>query len=224
MEKPKLEEILASLLGCWPKLDADDERLALVLYRRLATGEPVSPEELERITSRSADDVRSVLGNWPGVYRDDRDRVVGFWGLALPAMKHRLHFSGRELHAWCAWDTLFLPEILGGPADVESVCPVSAAPIRLRVSPARIERASPTGIVMSFLTPEADRFRGNVITNFCHYIHFFRSGEEGSRWVTENPGTFLLSLGDAFELARLKNRAQFGEALAALREPAWDPR
>ena len=62
----------------------------------------------------------------------------------------------------------------------------------------------PDGVVVSFLSPER-RFDGNVITSFCHFVHFFASRQGGEQWVERHPGTFLLSLPDAIELARLSN-------------------
>jgi alkylmercury lyase len=61
--------------------------------------------------------------------------MIGFRGLALPAMPHRLQVDGRTLHAWCAWDTLFLPQLIGKPAGVESTCPTTEQTIRLTVTP-----------------------------------------------------------------------------------------
>ena len=49
----------------------------------------------------------------------------------------------------------------------------------------------------------------DVIQTFCHFVHFFTSGEAGESWTAEHPGTFLLSLEDAFELGRLVNARNF---------------
>src|SRR5712692_6167716 len=46
--------------------------------------------------------------------------------------------------------------------------------------------------------------------NFCHYIHFFRSRKDGEAWIAKTPGTFILSLDEATDLARRKNQLQFG--------------
>ena len=42
-------------------------------------------------------------------------------------MSHRFEVAGRTLYTWCAWDSLFLPQILGQEAEVESTCPLTAA-------------------------------------------------------------------------------------------------
>jgi hypothetical protein len=48
------------------------------------------------------------------VFHDDAGHIVGFWGLSTTELgPHRLRgVDGVELSAWCAWDTLFLPELL----------------------------------------------------------------------------------------------------------------
>ena len=53
----------------------------------------------------------------------------------------------------------------------------------------------------------------NVVTSFCHFVHFFPSRQTGESWVEKHAGTFLLSIHEAHVLARLKNEAQYGDAL-----------
>ena len=55
--------------------------------------------------------------------RDRERRVLGFGGLATMPMHHRFEVDGRELSTWCAWDSLFIPEILGRSARVASLDP-----------------------------------------------------------------------------------------------------
>jgi hypothetical protein len=42
--------------------------------------------------------------------------------------------AGVTLYAWCAWDTLFIPELLGRTARVESSC-LETKKVRLSVAP-----------------------------------------------------------------------------------------
>ena len=220
MEKgqPNVRELALGLLDAFPKLDDAKRKVALATYRRLARGVPAPPAEIAADVGADPDEVRRILGDWVGVYTDDEGRVIGFWGLAIPRMKHRFEVDGVRLHTWCAWDALFLPELLGKTARVESACETSGWPVRLTVSRTAVESAEPASPVLSFLAPEASRFQGDVIKNFCHYVHFFRSREDGEAWVARNPGTFLLTLDEAVELARQKNRLQFGAALCETAE------
>ncbi len=208
-----LEELAGTLNGAMQELEPMEEEVALVLYRLLAEAEPVSLVPLAKRVDLSEQRVEEIVGRWPGVFRDGDGRVVGFWGLALPEMPHRLEVDGRRLHAWCAWDTLFLPELIGKPARVSSQCPVTGEPISLTVGPDGVEELSPTSTVVSMLAPTV-AFDENVIANFCHFVHFFSSAEAGAQWTSRHEGTFLLSLYDAYTLGRLANHGRFNTALA----------
>jgi alkylmercury lyase len=157
--------------------------------------------------------VEQLLTAWPGVFFDDQ-QVIGFWGLTIRRLSptHRLEVDGRTLFAWCAWDTLFLPGILDATARVESACPTTGETISLLVSPYGVFQTSHPEAVVSFLTPEQD-FDADVIQSFCHFVHFFTSPVAGEAWTAEHPGTFLLSLEDAFELGRRVNARNFPSEL-----------
>jgi alkylmercury lyase len=194
-----------ALTTAFPSLDVTDQRIAIATYRLLARGIPASVAEIALATGVTPDDGEERLEAWPAVFRDGHGRVVGFWGLTITEMPpHELVVGNVKLWAWCAWDTLFLPARLGTVIQVRSVCPVTNATVELRVAPDHVEGVTPDGVVVSFLSPE-HRFDGNVITSFCHFIHFFASRRAGEQWIERHPGTFLLSLRDAFELARLSN-------------------
>lgn len=212
-ERPNVPQLALALVDAFPELDGAKRRIALATYRRLARGVPAAPGEIADDAGAALEDVRRALDEWIGVYRDEEGSVVGFWGLAIPKMKHRFEVDGVRLHTWCAWDTLFLPELLGKTASVESACETSGQPVRLTVSPAGVESAEPASPWVSFVAPDASRFRGDVIQNFCHYVHFFRSREDGEAWTAKAPGTFLLTLDEAADIARRKNRLQFGATI-----------
>jgi len=76
----------------------------------------------------------------------------------------------------------------------------------------------PAGTVVSFVTPRQKAIEQDVVKNFCHFVHFFASAEHGERWTAKHPGTFLLSLGDAWELGRRKNAAQYRDILRSASE------
>jgi len=199
----------------FPKLSAPEQRIALGLYRLLAEGEPVSSDRLAQHLDLSTSLVREVLDTWPAVYFDDKKNVIGFWGLALGEMPHRFKVDGRQLYTWCAWDSLFIPELLGKTAEVESSCPISGQTISLTVGPRRVKNFSPDAAVVSLLSPTAS-FDMNVIASFCHYVLFFSSEESGNKWIANHEDTFLLTVNDAFEIGRLTNEATFGAVLNEL--------
>ena len=215
--KPDLEEMATTVISLFPKefitLSPEEQRVSVQLYRLLADGEPVPRERMATTLNFSNEVVNNILNRWPGIYYDDDDNIVGYRGLALPKMAHRFEVNGRTLYTWCAWDALFIPEIIKKTARVESSCPVTGAKIRLTVAPDGVKLLDPGGAVMSFVMPDAAKIRDNVILNFCQYVFFFSSAGAGAKWVSEHEGTFILSIDDAYYLGRKKNKAQYKDVL-----------
>ncbi len=208
----KVTELADKIVGAVPRFDAAGQKIAVVLYRLLSEGHPVPLTRLADVVARPVETVTNTVAKWP-VFRDDQDAVVGFGGLTVVEMPpHRFIVDGRTLHTWCAWDSLFIPGVLGKPARVESVCPVTKEQISLEVGPDGVKRVDPPTIVVSFLTPDRT-FDRNVIVNFCHFVHFFRSAHVAATWISQHTGTFVLSIDEAFALGRLTNARNFGEAL-----------
>lgn len=208
------DALVERLVGALPALNEADASLALALYRELAQGAPVARRRLAQRVGLAVDDVDSTLERWPGVFSDERGDIVGFWGLALPPMRDELYVDGRRLHAWCAWDTLFLPQLLARPASVRSTCPVTGEPIALRVDDDGVHDLAPASAAMSFRRPE-DELDESVVTTFCHYVNFFASEDAAATWTQERPGTFPMSIDDGYAIARATNVARFGAVLAS---------
>lgn len=218
MESTRLD--LGSLLKVFPRefldLTLEQQKTSLQLYRLLAEGRPVSHDRLARALDLPIQRVETTLRQWPGVYEDDAGSIVGYWGLALSETDHRFEVGGQRLYTWCAWDSLWIPELLQTTARVESTCPATGSKIRLTVTPQGIEQLDQAQAVMSFVAPDSSKVRENPILHFCHYVYFFSSLEIGERWLTEHPGTFLLSMEEAFELGRKKNTVQYKDVLKSI--------
>jgi alkylmercury lyase len=210
VEQDRLVSLATVISKASPDFDAEQQRIALEVYRRLAEGSAAPASEIAQRSGVSTQRIEELLASWPGVYLDRGGRVVGFWGLTTRRLTptHRFELEGRELFTWCAWDTLFLPGILDATAGIESLCPTTGEAISLEVSPTEILRISHPGAAVSFLVPDRT-FDADVIQSFCHFVHFFASAEAGKAWTTEHPGTFLLPLDEAFELGRLVNAMNF---------------
>lgn len=210
MDHDRLESLAEAVAKAEPYFDEPSRRIALATYRRLAEGTPAPVEDIADRAGESMELTQRLLRLWPGVFREDRGDVVGFWGLTIGKLvpTHAVEVEGRRLFAWCAWDTLFLPGIFGAEARVESTCPVTKETISLVVRPDGVAETSHPQAVVSFLVPST-LFDADVIQSFCHFVHFFASREAGESWTAKHPGTFLLSLEDAFELGRLVNARNF---------------
>ena len=210
---PEIDALAGMFTAAMPRLSATEQRIALTLIRQLALGAPVGVSRLASAAEVSEARITDTLDHLPGVFRDEEQRVVGFMGLTVVEMgHHRIHVDGRPLSAWCAWDTLFLPELLGETAYVTSRSPTSGAEISMTVTPTGPADLTPSDTLVSFLLPRTE-FDADIIQRFCHFVHFFASREDGARWTAEHPGTFLLTVEDAYRLGELTNRAAFGAAL-----------
>ncbi|MFQ5569520.1 MAG: organomercurial lyase [Rhodothermales bacterium] len=208
---------IAQALDAFPdtflNLSRDEQRVSLAIYHLLATGESVLPEAIAAEVGVAEERVGELLDRWNGVYLDAEGRVVGYWGLTPSEMNHRLEVAGRTVYAWCAWDALFIPPLLGQTVEVTSKSPVTGEVIHLIVSAEGARSADGTDVYVSFLEPDEEKLAEDVIGSFCHYVFFFASLEEGEQWTAAHPGTYLLTLDQAFGLGQRKNRRQYPDAL-----------
>ena len=106
-----------------------------------------------------------------------------------------------------------MPQLLGQTAEVESASP--AGEVRLIVTPEGVEDVDPEHAQMSFILPDAAGIQRDVLTTFCHFVHFCPSRAAGEAWAAQHPGTFILSVAEAHAVARRKNQAQYGEVMGS---------
>jgi alkylmercury lyase len=204
------------LACCVQQFEPAEQRTQVALFRGLAQGAPVSVEALAVATGQPEPDIRRYLARWHGVQTRD-GAVVAFQGLSLAETPHRLRVDGCALYTWCAWDTLFIPELLGRAVEVESSCPTIGQRISLRVDDAGPRDVAPADTVLSF-RPDSAVFVDGVQESFCRFVHFFSSPAAAEPWIAAHPGTVVISLEEGFEIGRRTNAAQFGSALRARSE------
>jgi hypothetical protein len=147
LDYKRAEEMVRELTGDDGVLDYTSEqaRLLVQVVRTLARGRPVSAQEIDVIAAEFGWAPEAAHGFLrPLTERDAADAVIGvFPGLSLGNHPHRLSVNGRQMSAWCAEDTLFLPALLGQTAMIESTSPLSRAPVRLTVSPDGVMKVHP---------------------------------------------------------------------------------
>jgi alkylmercury lyase len=194
-----LSDLADGLAGTFPA--RDDAALARALLVALARGAPVSDEQLAAETQRPVEAVMVALRGWPNVDRDDGGDVVAFSGLSLRPTKHRFGVAGRPLFTWCAWDTLFLPELLAQPADVRSTCPLTGAPVRLRVEADGVVEYEPADLRVTF--PSIARTStADIVESFCCHVHFVAGQDAAERWLDDHPDGYVLELREAYEVGQ----------------------
>ena len=209
-----------------PDVSDEDRHLARTAVRLLAEGRPVEAERLSGALGRPVLEVADRLSQLFAVYRDDRERVIGIWGLFLIETPHRLLVDGRQLYAGCAGDALFLPFVLDRRTHVESTDPTNGERITMVVSPDGVSDLAPTGAATSLMIPTkegigSDDPRGNVCANH----HFFGSKDAAQAWTAEHSGVVPLSIEDGFTISRWWAARLFGIGDAHALDPrVWAQR
>lgn len=215
MAVPDLDALVDALTAAFLDLSPGEQRLMVALYRTLLQGRPATLHELATASGWSPEQLQERLESWPGVFRDEQGRVVGFWGVAIEETPpHRVESDGAVTWAWCALDPLFIMPLVGATARVTSQCPETGEAVSLTVSPQAVSKVEPADTVVSFLAPER-RFDADVRVTFCHYVLFFASRQAGERWTAEHPDTFLVSVEEAAEIGRRVVRDVFPHASTA---------
>ena len=119
---------------------------------------------------------------------------------------HRFKVDGVFLRTWCAWDTLFLPPMVGKTVVVESESPVSGETVSLVVSPEKVESSTPPGAVVSIATIDPAIHDVSSVeaiwSNFCHQVFFFPSRDEAEQWAEGKTNIAILPVHDAYELGK----------------------
>ena len=188
--------IAAELAATMTSMDGA-QTLFLAAVRLLAFGEPVPIERLARAVGTSEAQVIALLECFPNIERDSAGAIVGC-ALTLRPTPHRVEIEGRQLYAWCALDTLFLPVVLQQTVRVESSCAASAAPIELRVGAEGVVEFEPAEAVVSLLSPSGIRdLRGS----FCNNVHFFSCPDAARDWLVAHPLATVVPVAEAFAIA-----------------------
>ena len=199
-----LAEIAGAVLGSSRPFTHEEREVVRAAYFGLAQGSPISPEHIASAAGVSADTVRATIARWPGLaHLDNGGRVIACLGLTLERTPHGLEIEGRPLYTWCAWDTLFIPRLLGVKAAVTSRCPITGTPIRLLVTPSGLAEVIPAETAVSFLLACVGESAAQPVGACCRHIHFLHSPLGTAGWLARNPGGVVLSIDEAWELGRL---------------------
>jgi len=208
-------EKLTRLLNAFPQwflhFSSEEQSLSLALYRLLTNGVPVSKQALAEETEMPTTEIETTLNSWAGVYYNELNEIIGYWGLSIVEMPHTFIIKDKTLYSWCAWDALFIPELIRETACIKSQCPISNEHIELTVGTDGIKEVMPAPAVVSFIEPpSSEHIENDVIGSFCHYVHFFKSQKEYRQWASTQQGNFTsLTMEEAYELGKMKNHTQY---------------
>lgn len=187
------------------------QRLIITLYRLMLGGEAVEMRALARALEQEEAGVRDLLKLVPEAAYDlgDDGRITAFIGLSSVPTRHRLITNRAILYTWCAFDALFLPDLLGIAAEIESLCPAGGGTIRIRLDAGRLERATPSEPVLSLVTPDRKAFAKDLRGEFCCHVNFFANRDLFTKWAGGKAQMGAVSLPEALRLANQRNADRF---------------
>jgi len=178
-------------------------RLQVIALQLLSRGEPVSPDRLAEAWDMPLEQVRAIFEQASALgtlQLDDSGNMVGS-AISLVPTDHRFKIKGNTLYAWCAYDAIYAPGVIGINAVVESFDPLSNESIRLEVSPEGVMESEPEGITVTVVGMEADA-RGGAESPRCNQMHFFVSEENARKWSVDYPDVSIMTVDQVFDLAK----------------------
>ncbi len=206
MSNTRVNEMVRKLNESGGLLDYGPDRLRLLIqvWRSLATGQPVTGEQVDQLVADlgiARDEAGQFLRGLSE--RDADDSIVGIMGLSLNDHPHRVNVNGKRMSMWCAEDTLLLPARLKQTVTVESESPLTKEKIRLTVSPDGIVESDPAGAVVSIRVGDPDMASvASIWATLCHHSFFFASREKAEQWAAGRDDIEILSLDEGFELGQ----------------------
>ena len=193
----------------WMNASREEQEISLKIYQFLSKKIHPNQEMLAAELPYSVDRIKAVLDKIKSLVYMAEGNIIGFAGLTTHPMPHSIQIDGITTYTWCALDALFIPELLGKQTLVRSSDPVTKKSIEYVVDVNQVQATQPNDLVVSMVDTNAEKLNEDVISNFCHFVFFFESGETGKEWTANHPDTYLVPISDALELAHLMNQTRF---------------
>jgi alkylmercury lyase len=205
LKKDQLIEIYRAAHDAIPQEAFElDLHVTVKTMQALAEANPVSPQRLAEIWEYPLEQVRVILKQAVTNGRaqvDEQGNLVG-GVLSLVPTRHQITLDGNQLYAWCAYDAIYTPRVVGKTARIVSKDPVTGEVIRLTITPDGVPEVRPVDTVVSVVGAETDT-RGGPASPRCSQMHFFGSRESAEEWLQDRPGISILTVEEVFEIATL---------------------
>lgn len=180
-----------------------DLRVTFRTMQALAEGKPVSPKLLAEIWGMTHDQVEGILNRATANGQAQVDAQGFLIGgiLSLVPTTHQISLDGMELYAWCAYDAIYAPGVVGKNAEIVSTDPVTGDKIRISITPSGVKNVQPESTVVSVVSAKTD-LRAGPSSPRCTQQLFFGSRNTAEKWLENRAGVAILSLEEVFEIAR----------------------
>lgn len=178
-----------------------DLRITIKTMQALAEGNPVSPAQLADLWEMPLEQVQDILERAKAggqVEVDDNGDLVGAV-LSLNPTSHQVMIDNKALYAWCAYDAIYAPQVVGKPAEIVSKDPLTGETIQIFITNAGIERVQPQSTVVSVVGAETNLLSGPDGPR-CTQMLFFASRASAEKWLQNTSKISILTVAEVNEL------------------------
>jgi len=207
MEENTLEQVIKEYREAYDAIPQKalelDLRVTFKTIQALAKGDPVSSTQLSDIWGMPLDQVQVILKQAEENGRveiNDRGDLVGAV-LSLNPTQHQISMDNQRLYAWCAYDAMYTPGVVGMPAQIVSKDPMTGGAIKVSIAFDGVDVVQPESTVVSVVNPGGDMSAGPESTR-CTHMLFFESRESAKQWMQGRTGVSILTVEEVFKLAK----------------------
>jgi alkylmercury lyase len=205
-----LQSIVQQLQKLLPKLKKEERQIAKFLYQKLALGRSVAIETIANELQNPMQQIQDYLEQMAYVEYNAVGEISAYRGVTLNQTNHYVFHNKSKICTWCAFDTLFLADLLVKPVCISSNCPTCCKAIAFTVTDQDLTSLNDTGIVMSFTFPNKIDYCEDLQNAFCSRVHFFCNEQCGSDWEDLSAEIDFFDLVEALEISRERNRQFLG--------------
>ena len=208
-----LQSTVEQLEKLLPKLNKQERQISKVLYQKLALGESVAIETIANILQKPIQDIQDHLKQMRYVEYNTVNEVSAYRGVTLNETKHSVFHNNFRAYTWCAFDTLFLADLLNKPASISSTCPTCNKAIACEINNRDLVGSDDRDTVMSFIIPNKVEYFEDLQKSFCCKVHFFCNEQCGREWKNRTSEIDFFDLAESLVIAQERNRLFLEEFL-----------
>jgi alkylmercury lyase len=197
--KREITETVKQLAARWA---SGDKQLLRQVFPLLALGKPLPISTIVEVSGSSRQKVEEAL-RLGRAGCDSDGQVIGLSGLVLTPTMHRIEIDGVTLFGCCAVLSQLAPSLVGKPATIESVDPVSRRVVKVTVTPEEITAIDPPEAVGSLIVTDPKGVNEDVAANFCSHVHHFSSAQSAGEFVAADSRRYVVEMRELHGTARL---------------------
>ncbi len=193
-----------------PELKKEERQISKFLYQKLALGKSIPIETIANELQIPIQDIQVHLKQMAYVEYSATGEISAYRGVTLNQTKHYVFHNNVKIYTWCAFDTLFLADLLVEPVSIFSNCPACGKAISCKVTDRNLISSKDSDIVMSFIIPDKVDFCDDLQNAFCCKVYFFCNQQCGSEWINLSPEIAFFNLAESLVIAQERNRQFLG--------------